>query len=206
MESKDKVKNYGFNILNNISKEPINNVCQDNNIEKIFDIYREYLTNIILAVESSVFKLCKTLKNNNNLYYKTIFTFSNGLLSEYFNKIYHSYSTEDDKYTFETFQELKNISNKEPYFHIHLMYVIIKDIYQNLNRLNFNINNLDDYLKSVEEEIYDNIFMNKYDIIQSYISNKNLNIEYNKNQNPFIFDLSTYDSNIQDIEFEEDNN
>ena len=83
------------------------------------------------------------------------------------------------------------------------MFQIIKDIYQNLNRLNFNNNNLEDYLKSVEDEVYDNILLNKYDIIQSYITNKNHNITYNKNENPFIFNLSTNDNNIQDIEYED---
>ena len=52
MNSNDKVKEYSNDILNKLSNEPINNICNNNNIEHIFDIYKEYLTNIILAIES----------------------------------------------------------------------------------------------------------------------------------------------------------
>jgi hypothetical protein len=198
MDSSEKLKKYSNDILNNISNEPINNIC-NNNIENIFDIYKVFLTNIILAVESSAFKLCNIINKNNNLYYKTTFSLTNSLLSDYFNKLYHSSVISEDKYTYDTFEKLKNASNKESYFHIFFMFEVIKDIYLNLNRLNFNINTLDEYLKSVEEEIYDQIHINKFEIIQSYVSNKNNIVEYNKDLNPFIFNLPTYDSNIQDI-------
>jgi hypothetical protein len=204
MESNKKLNKYSLDILKKISNKPINNICNNNSIEHIFDIYQNFLTNIILAVESSAFKLCNIINKNNNLYYKTTFGLTNNLLTEYFNKLYHSCEFNEDKYTHDTFQKLKTISNKEPYFHIYLMFEIIKDIYLNLNRLKFNIDDIDKYLKSVEEEVYDQIYINKFEIIQSYITNKNNIIKYNKDINPFIFNLSTYDTNIQDIVFTND--
>ena len=59
-----------------------------------------------------VYLLCNMIKNTNNLYYKTIFSFTNNLLTEYFNKIYHSCLVVDDKYTYNTFQKLSNLSKK----------------------------------------------------------------------------------------------
>ena len=192
----ENTQKAGIAILNSLAQEEINDVST-NKYEDLFNIYREFISNIILGIENTIYKICHVLNIPNNLNFNTSFELINKYLTNYLNKTYHDCYTNENPYITETFSKIKTLSSESNYLILYRIKKLLIDIYPKLQRDEFNIKDIDKYDKSIVKELYQQFFLNKIKIIK--FLHKKLDIEeveYDQEINPFSIEIDTDDDNL----------
>lgn len=171
--------------------------------DKYFNIQKQYISKILICVESTLYKLLKQTDTLVNLNHNSCNRFLNPLLSNHFNLTYHMIHM--DKYNCQYF-EIMSKTLEEPKLHVlhRIIYVII-DFYTAIKRTNLKIDTLENYLNDFMDQ-FDLIFDSMKTIIYEGFSKK-IDLpfsEYVKSYNPFNIQLELEDYDDDDEFNEED--
>ena len=151
---------------------------------------KQYLSKILLSIESTLFTLLKSNNTEINLQYNNANTYINSLLSNFFNLTYHMLHM--DKYKCPYYDSLVYILGETKMHVLHRMIYITTDFYALLNRSKLRVDNFDNYLLDFGKE-FDEVFDSmKYNIYASLAQRIEMEVpEYVKDYNPFQIRLDT---------------
>lgn len=176
--------------INQVQSLPQNIQSINNKYEKLYEIMKQYLSKILLSIESTLFTLLKSNNTEINLQYNNANTYINSLLSNFFNLTYHMLHM--DKYKCPYYDSLVYILGETKMHVLHRMIYITTDFYALLNRSNLRVDNFDNYLLDFGKQ-FDEVFDSmKYNIYASLAQRIEMEVpEYVKDYNPFQIRLDT---------------
>ena len=178
--------------INEVNALPQQTSLISDKYDKLYYILKQYISKVLICVETTLFKLLNKSNTTINLKYNSCNRFINSLLSNHFNLTYHMIHM--DKYDCKYFESMTTITN-EPKLHIlHRIIYIIVDFYTAIDRTNLRIDTLDNYLNDFMDQ-YDLIFKELKPIIYESFSKK-IDLpfrEYVKDYNPFHIKLEIDD-------------
>jgi len=176
--------------INQVQSLPQNIQSINNKYEKLYEIIKQYLSKILLSIESTLFTLLKSNNTEINLQYNNANTYINSLLSNFFNLTYHMLHM--DKYKCPYYDSLVYILGETKMHVLHRMIYITTDFYALLNRSKLRVDNFDNYLLDFGKE-FDEVFDSmKYNIYASLAQRIEMEVpEYVKDYNPFQIRLDT---------------
>jgi hypothetical protein len=178
--------------INQVNTIPSNISLISNKYDKLFSLMKQYISKVLICIESTLYKIFKKSNMLINLQYSTCNRFINTLLSNHFNLTYHMIHM--DKYNCEYFETMSSIINESKNQILHRIIYIIVDFYNAIDRNQLNIKSfelyIDDYCKQ-----YDKIFeAMKHTIYAGYSKKQDISIpQYVKNYNPFHIKLDITD-------------
>jgi len=155
--------------MNNIGKN-LNTKIPTNttNLEEVYNILKQYISNIIYSVEKSMFSILNNMNHQKNLNHDSIYELLKPMLSQYINNLE---SQVYNDYDLSTFSKLDNLTKIENNKKTKIIEYLINLIYPFFDRTNFNIDNEEVYLQQIDEQ-FDMLFdINKIDILK-IINNK----------------------------------
>lgn len=176
--------------INQVQSLPQNIQSINNKYEKLYEIIKQYLSKILLSIESTLFTLLKSNNTEINLQYNNANTYINSLLSNFFNLTYHMLHM--DKYKCPYYDSLVYILGETKMHVLHRMIYITTDFYALLNRSKLRVDNFDNYLLDFGKQ-FDEVFDSmKYNIYASLAQRIEMEVpEYVKDYNPFQIRLDT---------------
>ena len=176
--------------INQVQSLPQNIQSINNKYEKSYEIMKQYLSKILLSIESTLFTLLKSNNTEINLQYNHANTYINSLLSNFFNLTYHMLHM--DKYKCPYYDSLVYILGETKMHVLHRMIYITTDFYALQNRSNLRVDNFDNYLLDFGKQ-FDEVFDSmKYNIYASLAQRIEMEVpEYVKDYNPFHIRLDT---------------
>ena len=176
--------------INQVQSLPQNIQAINNKYEKSYEIVKQYLSKILLSIESTLFTLLKSNNTEINLQYNHANTYINSLLSNFFNLTYHMLHM--DKYKCPYYDSLIYLLGETKMHVLHRIIYITTDFYALLNRSNLRVDNFDNYLLDFGKE-FDEVFDSmKYNIYASLAQRIEMEVpEYVKDYNPFHIRLDT---------------
>ena len=176
--------------INQVQSLPQNIQSINNKYEKSYEIMKQYLSKILLSIESTLFTLLKSNNTEINLQYNHANTYINSLLSNFFNLTYHMLHM--DKYKCPYYDSLIYLLGETKMHVLHRMIYITTDFYALLNRSNMRVDNFDNYLLDFGKQ-FDEVFDSmKYNIYASLAQRIEMEVpEYVKDYNPFHIRLDT---------------
>ena len=182
--------------INQVQSLPQSIQSINNKYEKSYEIIKQYLSKILLSIESTLFSLLKSNNTEINLQYNNANTYINSLLSNFFNLTYHMLHM--DKYKCPYYDSLIYLLDETKMHVLHRMIYITTDFYALLNRSNLRVNKFENYLEDFSKE-FDKVFDSmKYNIYASLAQRIEMEVpKYVKDYNPFQIRL---DTTIEDSE------
>ena len=182
--------------INQVQSLPQSIQSINNKYEKSYEIIKQYLSKILLSIESTLFSLLKSNNTEINLQYNNANTYINSLLSNFFNLTYHMLHM--DKYKCPYYDSLIYLLDETKMHVLHRMIYITTDFYALLNRSNLRVDKFENYLEDFSKE-FDKVFDSmKYNIYASLAQRIEMEVpKYVKDYNPFQIRL---DTTIEDSE------
>lgn len=154
------------NITKNLNTEIKTNT---GNLEEVYIIFKEYISNIIFSVEKSMFSILSKMNHQKNLNHDSIYELLKPMLSRYVKNLELGNFNEYDLTTFSKLDSLITIDNNKK---TKIIEDLINLIYPFFNRNSFNINDEEIYLQQIDEQV-DMLFdINKIDILKKLSSRK----------------------------------
>ena len=124
--------------INEVNALPQQTSLISDKYDKLYYILKQYISKVLICVETTLFKLLNKSNTTINLKYNSCNRFINSLLSNHFNLTYHMIHM--DKYDCKYFESMTTITN-EPKLHIlHRIIYIIVDFYTAIDRTNQTLN------------------------------------------------------------------
>ena len=183
----NELKNTVDTILTNLKSDPINDVISTKK-EELYNLYIEYVGNLVLAFETSLFKICTIIKKKDNLNYNTVNELVTPLVTDFIKKLIENKI--EDTYTIKTINRLIRMNDYNMNEIISIIKRILFLVYKNLRRDVLDITNSEKYIETVEDQINDIQNLNKLDILKIIIDRK-------VDKNIFDFKLKSTDNNLK---------
>ena len=176
--------------INQVESLPNNIESISNKYEKSYEIMKQYLSKILISIESTLFNLLKTNNTEINMQYNYAYTYINSLLSNFFNLTYHMLHME--KYKCPYYDSLIYLLGETKMHILHRMIYVTTDFYSLLDRSNLRVDTFDNYLIDFGNE-YDKVFDSmKYNIYASLAQRIEMEVpKYVKDYNPFHIRIDT---------------
>ena len=176
--------------INQVKSLPQNITKINNKYDKVYQIIKQYLSKILLSIESTLFNLLKANNTEINLQYNNANTYINSLLSNFFNLTYHMLHME--KYKCPYYDSIINLLGETKMHVLHRMIYITTDFYAIINRKNLRIDSFENFLSDFSKE-FEKVFDSmKYNIYASLAQKIEMEVpKYVKDYNPFHIKLDT---------------
>lgn len=188
--------------INQVNTIPTNVSLISNKYDKLFSLIKQYISKVLICIETTLYKMFKKSNMLINLQYSTCYRFINTLLSNHFNLTYHMIHM--DKYDCKYFETMSQLLNEPRNHTLHRIIYIVVDFYNAINRQKLNVNSFETYINDYCEQ-FDKIFdAMKHNIYASFSKKIDVPIpKYVKDYNPFHIKL---DIEGDELDYDENDN
>lgn len=182
--------------INNTGTIPTNTKLISDKYDKLYSIFRQYISKLLICVEITMFKQLKKSNMSINLKYNSCYRIVNTLLSTYFNDTYHRIHTEC--FECQYFDMMSEIINETKLHILHRIIYITIDFYNGIDRTKLRIDTPENYLNDFADQ-FDLVFKAMKTSIYGNLAKK-IDIpfdKYVKEYNPFEIklDINDFDEN-----------